>query len=115
MVFVKEAIDDRPHCFYDLIHWKGEMHIEDTSELIERITLLQQLLKKYHTKNPNKRIVTYPPIDKGAPTPPMAMQSGMKVASPITLYKYTFTKNLQHMRNCISEPMILFVQVRHSG
>lgn len=80
MVFAEEAIDGRPPRLYYLIHWKGETHAEDTWEPVEEIAHLRRLLKKYHAENPDKPTATSPPVDRGAPAPPMAARSGAKVA-----------------------------------
>ena len=114
MVFVEEAIDGRPLGLYYLIHWKRETHAEDTWEPIKGTAHLRRLLKKYHAENPDKPTATSPPVDKGAPPPPMAARSGAKVALPIILRKRAPTENPQPMRNRMSEPMNPPVRVRHN-
>ena len=112
MVFAEEAVDGRPPGLYYLIHWKGETHAEDTWEPVEGIAHLRRLLKKYHSENPDKPTATSPPVDKGAPPPPMAARSGAKVAPPIILQKRTPTKL---MRSRTSKPSSSTIPVRRSG
>lgn len=83
MDFAEEAIDGRPPGLYYLIHWKGETHAEDTWEPVEGVSHLRRLLKKYHGDNPDIPTATSPPVDKGAPPPPMAARSGARIA-PLT-------------------------------
>ena len=80
MVFAEEAVDSRPPELYYPIYKKGKTHLEDTWEPVEGVSHLRQLLKKYHTENPKKPTVAFPPIDKGASPPLMAVCSGTKLA-----------------------------------
>ena len=104
MVFAEEAVDGRPPGLYYLIHWKGETHAEDTWEPIKGVSHLRRLLKKYHSENPEKPTAASPPIDKGAPPPPMAARLGAKVAPPTLLptrsspHKYSLTHNQSPVR-----------------
>ena len=72
MVFAEEAIDGKPPWLYYLIQWKGKTHTEDIWKPVEGVTHLQQLLKSYHAKNPDKPTNTSSPIDKDTLSPPMA-------------------------------------------
>ena len=111
MVFAEEAIDSRSPGLYYLIHWKREIHAENIWELVEGITHLRRLLKKYQSENSDKPTATSPLIDKSTSPPPMAARSGAKVAPPIILRKCTLAKNHQPIHNCTKPP----VQVRQSG
>ncbi len=71
MVLAEEVIDGRSPGLYYLIHSKGKTYAEDTWKPVERIAHLQRLLQKYHAKNPENLTATSPPVDKGAPPPPM--------------------------------------------
>lgn len=103
IVFAKEAIDSiLPELFY-LIHWKSEIHVKFTKEQIKSIVYLSWLLKKYHTENADKPTAISPPIDKDAPLFFMAMQYGIKVASPITSRKGAPIKSPQSILSYTSK------------
>ena len=76
MIFAEKAVNSRPPRLYYLIYWKGETYSEDTWEPIETVFHLRQLLKKYHSENPEKPTAASPSIDKGAPPSLMAARSG---------------------------------------
>lgn len=68
MVFAKEATNDRRPRLYYLIYQKDGTHAKDTWEPIKEFFCLWQLLKKYYSKNLNKPIVTFLPINKNTPS-----------------------------------------------
>lgn len=109
MLFAKKTIDDKLPGLYYFIYWKNETHVEDIWELVKEISYLRQLLKKYHTKNPDKPTATSPPIDKSALSPPIVACLRAKIAffilmlihSPIR--KYFHTHKNTYIQLCYSK------------
>lgn len=66
MVFVEKAVDSKSPGLYYLIYWKDRSYAEDTWKPIERVFYLRQLLKKYHSKNPEQSTATSLLINKSA-------------------------------------------------